>query len=100
MLAIIDGILNATRNRSAKEESPGTEVDADLYALCGNHLGASIARRLRADGNSIGPVDETRVPAEMPGRRAGQELVRATAALTDSVAEGLQNVRVDAEETA
>lgn len=161
MSTIIDGIRRVKEDRPAKAESIGSRDDAEFYVLGGEHLGASIARRLQADGHSVNLVDETHDPADIPSRRgdpgalpvledagvdegstvivatsrdrqnllvaqlvrahfdvddilvvvnapdrydlvaeAGHEPICVTTVLTDSVVEGLENVRPDVEETA
>ena len=54
-------------NRSASDEPSDESAVADSYVLGGEHLGASVARRLQARGHSVALVDETHEPGDVPG---------------------------------
>jgi trk system potassium uptake protein TrkA len=43
---------------------------ADHYVLGGGRVGSAVARRLRTDGHAVGVVDESYLPAELPGFRS------------------------------
>lgn len=69
MASTADRTMRPKPNRRANEGQSNEETDAEYYVLGGEHLGASIARRLRAAGHSVCFIDETHGPGELPGRR-------------------------------
>lgn len=42
-------------------------TEPNCYVLGGGHLGVSVARRLQETGYTVGVVNESHVPADMPG---------------------------------
>ena len=73
-------------NRGAKDESFGGDAEREYYVLGGGHVGASVARRLHADGHSVTVVDETHDSDEIPGFRSDPGTVQALeeAGVTDT----------------
>lgn len=57
--------------RAAREESSGGNAEAEYYVLGGEHVGVSVARRLRAAGRSVTVIDEAydADSDEIPGLR-------------------------------
>jgi trk system potassium uptake protein TrkA len=55
--------------RPTAEAPTGGDSASDYYVLGGAHVGASIARRLRASGHSVTIVDETYEAGSVPGIR-------------------------------
>lgn len=75
MPSTADRTMHPKLNGLTNEESSRDEADAEYYVLGGNHLGASVARRLQAAGHVVRFVDETH-SGELPGRRGNPQDVR------------------------
>jgi trk system potassium uptake protein TrkA len=54
---------------STRAESTESGTDAEYVVLGGGHVGASVARSLRASGHTVTVVDETHDPDDLPGVR-------------------------------
>lgn len=76
MLPTTDRIMKVNLNQFIRGESSNEETEAEYYILGGEHLGASLARRLQADGHPVNLVDETYDPDKIPGLQGNPESVR------------------------
>jgi len=74
-------MMKTDRTRLRKKTSTSDGAPAEYYVLGGEHLGASIARRLREAGHSVSLVDETQDSTETPGLRGNPSDVQV---LTDA----------------
>lgn len=61
--------MQPKRTRFTSANPPPGESPPEYFVLGGDHLGASIARRLHADGHAVVLIDETRNPDDVPGLR-------------------------------
>lgn len=71
-----DRILSPNRNGFTRGESSNEETGAEYYILGGEHLGASLAQRLHADGHPVDLIDGTCDPDGVSGLRGNPESVR------------------------
>ena len=62
---------------STRAESTESGTDAEYVVLGGGHVGASVARSIRASGHTVTFVDETHDPDDLPGVRGDPTVVVA-----------------------
>jgi len=62
-------------NLSTRSEQTGREA-AELFVLGGEHVGAAVARRLRAHGHDVALVDAVHEPSDIPVQQGNPADVR------------------------